>query len=462
MISSPLAVAPRIRVAPPAARNDAAEVVDLMAAYGVALDDWQIDALEVGCGVGDDGRWAAPTVGLNLSRQNGKSLLLISRALAGAVLFSEPTIILSAHQQATSRQLFRTLAGFFENYDSLRKRVKAVSAALGREQIELRSGARVAFPARTRQTLRGWTVDTYLCDEAQLISDDAWESAKPALSAVANPAVWLAGTAPQLVTDGQVFGRLRESAIAGRDRVGWIEYGAAEGCDLDDRDEWTAANPGRVEVTAMEAERRELTDRGFSTERLNHWPTDRVKHIFGPGVWESLASAGPPDGTPPAALAVDASPQRALAIAGAWLIDGSVHVELLAADYASDPLNALQFVVERAGRRIPVVIDGVSPAASMVPLLKAQRCKVIVTSAPDMGRACGGFVDDVDAARLSHAGQPQLDAAVEGARKRPIAVAGAFGWDRADGGVFIAPLVAVTLARHGAVTAARSGRATFV
>ena len=55
-------------------------------------------------------------------------------------------------------------------------------------------------------------------------------------------------------------------------------------------------------------------------------------------------------------------------------------------------------------------------------------------------------------------------AAVEGARRRPIGQAGAFGWNRRDGSVFISPLVAVTLARFGAVTAGRrrTGRACFV
>ena len=181
--------------------------------------------------------------------------------------------------------------------------------------------------------------------------------------------------------------------------------------------------------------------------------------------WAALLSPGPPDGTPPSAIAVDASPDRAMAIAGAWLREGDgCHVELLATDYVADPLNALQYVVERAGRRIPVVIDGASPAASMVPLLKAQKCKVIVTTAPDMGRACGGFLDDVGAGRLTHAGQPPLTAAVEGVRRRPIGVAGAFGWDRSGGSVFVAPLVAVSLARFGAVTAGRrrTGGAVFV
>jgi hypothetical protein len=99
----------------------------------------------------------------------------------------------------------------------------------------------------------------------------------------------------------------------------------------------------------------------------------------------------------------------------------------------------------------------------MIPALQTQKCKVIVTTAGDMGRACGAFLDDVAAGKLSHADQPQLNAAVEGARKRPIRDAGLFGWDRRDGSVVVAPLVAVTLARHGAAVAGRRrGGACFV
>ena len=82
----------------------------------------------------------------------------------------------------------------------------------------------------------------------------------------------------------------------------------------------------------------------------------------------------------------------------------------------------------------------------MIAALEAQKCKVIVTTAGGMGRACGAFLDDVMAGRISHSDQPQLNSAVEGARKRPIRDAGLFGWDRRDGTVVVAPLVAVTLA----------------
>ena len=178
--------------------------------------------------------------------------------------------------------------------------------------------------------------------------------------------------------------------------------------------------------------------------------------------WAAAVSEGPPDGLS-SAIGLDASHQHTVAVAAAWrLAGGGCHVELVDVE-VSDPLAAMELVVEHAARkRTPVVVDAASPAASMIPFLKTQRCKVIVTSAPEMARACGGFVDDVEAARLTHGNQPLLNAAVAGARKRPIGVAGAYGWDRADGSVFVAPLVAATLARFGAVSAARSGHAVFV
>ena len=452
-----------MRLAPPAARNDAEDVVDLLGGYGTELDPWQVDVLEAGCGVRPDGLWAAKTVCCNVSRQNGKSVVLVARGLAGVLLFGEKLVVLSAHEQKTSRVLFMNLLSYFENFNDLSRRVHSVGRALGREEILLKGGAHLFFPARTRSTLRGWSIDAYLADEAQLITDEQWESAKPTMSARPNVQAWLFGTAPQLSTDAEVFGRLRAAAHVGTDEpLAWVEYGADPDCDLDDRGQWAAANPGRVELEAVEAELRELSPGGFARERLNVWPVDRVEQIFDMEQWAGLVSEGPPDGTAPTAIGLDASHQRAVAVAAAWLGDGGCHVELVDVEL-SDPLTALELVVERAARkRVPVVVDAASPAASMIPFLKTQRCKVIVTSAPELARACGGFTDDVAAARLTHANQPQLNAAVVGARRRPLGQAGAYAWDRADGSVFVAPLVAATMARFGAVSAARSGHAVFV
>lgn len=462
MSDDPAAV-PRLRLAPACHTNDMQDVVDLMAAYGTQLDPWQVDALEAGLGVREDGEWAAHTFGLNVPRQNGKSVILVARALAGALLFGEKTIIVSAHEQKTSRVLFEAMVSYFDNFPDLARRVKSISRALGREEIRLTDGTWIFFPARTRSTLRGFSVDCYLADEAQLLTDEQWESARPAMAARPNAVVWQAGTAPQQLGDGEVFGRLREAARRGDDPdLAWIEYGAPEDCDLSDRAAWRQANPGRVTDEAIERERLELSAGGFARERLNLWPVGGGEQVIDPAYWGELVATGPAADILPTALAVDAGPDRTTVVAGAWMTTaGCYHVEVLAVE--PDPLAAAQFVVQKAGKRIPVLVDGASPARSMVMGLQRARVKVRETAARDMAAAAGAFVDDVGARRITHSGQDMLAAAVDGARKRPLGDGGAFAFARRDGGVFLAPLVAVVLARFGASSGrVRTGQATFV
>jgi len=99
---------------------------------------------------------------------------------------------------------------------------------------------------------------------------------------------------------------------------------------------------------------------------------------------------------------------------------------------------------------MPVVIDTMSPAASMIPVLKARGVQVRPSGSGDMAKGCGLMVSDLAGGRLTHADQAPLNEAREGARKRPIGTAGGWGYDRKDPTVNISPLVAVTLARLGA------------
>lgn len=461
--SSPSDAAPRLRRTPNSHRNDAALVLELGEHYGVVLDPWQRDAVEVGCGVREDGLWSAQTVGLNIARQNGKSVILIMRALAGLLLFDEKTIILSSHQQKTSRLLFQNLESFFANYADLRKRVRAVSSALGREEIRLRSGAVVAFPARTRSTLRGWSVDCYLGDEAQLITDDQWASAKPALAARRGAQTWMAGTAPSSLTDAEVFGRLRQAAVNGTDEsLAWLEYGAEPGCDLDDRAQWRAANPGRVELEAIISERRELSPSDFAKERLNIWPAEQSEHVFGVGVWPALAAARRDDLASAAAIGLDRSHDGLVAVAAAFrdYTAGTTHLEVVfIRDGVNNMAETVDWLKSNAGRT-PIVIDSVGTAAVAVSHLQAARRNVVVTHVGEMARAAVGLSDDVAAGLLTHADTPNNDLAraVDGARRRPIGDAGGFGWDRRDGSTAISPLVAASLAHFGAVAHGRRPR----
>ena len=70
--------------------------------------------------------------------------------------------------------------------------------------------------------------------------------------------------------------------------------------------------------------------------------------------------------------------------------------------------------------------------------------------------ACGRLLDMLQYHELRHKpGVRPLDQAVAGATVRKIGVEGAFGWNKLGSDVDISPLVAATLALHGAVTSTR-------
>lgn len=454
------AAVPRLRRVPDCHHNDAGLVVELAAAYGTNLDPHQIDALEAACGIREDGLWAAPTFGWNQPRQTGKTAAQVVRALAGPLVFGEKVVVLSAHQQKTSRLLFQSVESYFANYPDLTKRVKAVTAALGREEIRLKNGAVIVFPARTRSSLRGWSVDCYLADEAQLLGNDQWASARPSMAARRGSQVWMCGTAPNGVGDAEVFGRLRQTAIAGTDTaLAWVEYGAEPGCDLDDREQWAAANPGRVELEAIINERRELSDRDFAIERLNIWPTEVTEAVFGPGMWAALSGPRRDRLMEATAIGLDRSHDGLVCAVAAYrdFDKGTTHLEVAyLRDQADSMAATVDWILANSHRRTPIVLDAQSTAGPAIALLQNARRPVVTTSAQEAVRAAIGLADDVVSGMVTHAdANGVLAQAVDGARKRPIGDAGGWGWDRRDSSVVISPLVAATLANYGAVAHGR-------
>jgi hypothetical protein len=165
-------------------------------------------------------------------------------------------------------------------------------------------------------------------------------------------------------------------------------------------------------------------------------------------MWAEGSDVGPSYDTKPDALAVDMSHAREISVGACWLEADSAHVEEVWAGV--DEPAAVDWIVSRAGRRMLVVIDSMSPAASMIPALKARGVKVHTGTSGDMSKATGLVKSDLEAGRLTHADQESVNDAREGARKRAIGTAGGWGYDRRDPSVKIHPLVAVTLARLGA------------
>jgi hypothetical protein len=175
--------------------------------------------------------------------------------------------------------------------------------------------------------------------------------------------------------------------------------------------------------------------------------------VISSAVWRELKARGPEAGAAPAALGVDMSHGLQISIAGSWVSGEKIHVEEVWA--GNDVAAAVEWIAEVVKRRIPVLIDGYSPAAQMIPELEARGVKVKRTTAGDMTKGCLMFETRAKSATLSHSGQKQLADAVAGARKRPIGDAGGWGWDRRDATVSIHPLVASTLALLAASSSRR-------
>ena len=429
-------------------------------------------------GYTSDGRWASLKCGLSVPRQNGKNGALEIRELFGLVGRGEK-IVHTAHQVKTAQKHFRRLKHFFGRkvkdpnaaYPELNALVEEMRSVNGQEGIYLSNGGSIEIVARSQGSGRGFTVDVIVCDEAQDMNDDDLEAILAASSAgpLGDPQWLFTGTPPGPRVDGSVFTRNREDALskgAARRKVCWHEWAADPKDDASDPKVWEKANPGlttgRLLIDVVQAEHGTYSEGGFGRERLGIWPKVAEHARVIPGdVWRALLEQGPPNGTPPDALAVDASHDRVLVIAGCWATGDGHHVEVLHLDDTADTLAAVTWLTERARpRRIPVLIDGMSPAASIIPALKTARVRVVQSTASDMAKACGLFYDEATAGHLTHgvttdgelASQQPLDAALAGAKKRAIGTAGGWGWDRKDPAVNIAPLVAVTLARLGAST----------
>ncbi len=429
---------------------------------GWAFDEWQDDLGRLILSKDETGQYAASICAMSLPRQVGKTYLV--GCIAFAVCLTQPgtMVIWTAHRGRTATETFRAMkakAKTPELAPYIDQRVKGggIRSSNGEQEIEFLNGSRILFGAREAGFGVGFAkVGMLVIDEVQRASTKAMDDLLPTTNAADNPLVMCMGTPPRPTDDGEVFTMLRQEATNGTSGdVLYVELGASERFDLsDDAQFWRQLRnvnpsfPHRVGERAILRNKKGLTEGSIFREVFGLWDeyAEKSSPLRKP-LWDRAVDVGPPDDVPPTALAVDMSHDRQISIGACWLEDASAHLEEVWAGV--DEPAAVEWLLANA-KRIPIVIDSMSPASSMIPALKARRAKVYSGSASDMARACGLVASDLDAGRLTHGDQEAVNDAREGARKRPIGTAGGWGYDRSKPNVNIAPLVAVTLARLGA------------
>ena len=286
---------PSERVAPDYTASDGLDAAKLVRIGGTVLDPWQSDILDDWLGRTPAGKWAAPSAGGSVPRQNGKSLLIQARSEAGMLLYNEQ-VVYTAHLQKTATETFEEMRDFFEG-PKLRRHVAEIKTAIGREQIILKSGARIKFLARTRNGGRGQHGDLLIFDEAQELDETQQASFLPAISASLNPQTLYLGTPPDENADGTVFRRIRTGALDGSaKRTAWFEYSVKEIGDIHDPARWAAANPAlgrRIQLSTIEGEAAQMSPDTFARERLGWWSpvvTEKLDYALDKSAWDRCAS----------------------------------------------------------------------------------------------------------------------------------------------------------------------------
>ncbi len=453
-------VLPAFRTHPEFAGSSGREVTELAAAYGLRLDPWQADVLHVALGEGADGRWAARDVGLVVPRQNGKGAVLEALILAALLLFDEKLVLYSAHEFKTAQEMFLRVKALFESSPELMARVKQIHNAHGAEGIELKSGHRLRFVARTKGSGRGFTPQRIILDEALNLSPRSVSALSFSISAQDNPQVWFVSSHPERTSEGEFLRGLMRRGRVGDSTLAYVDFCAPDDCDPHDEGSWRAANPGfphRIGRETIRAELNRVDMADFLRERLG--VVDLTEQVADRIVPQDLwASGGDVDRVPegPVCWAIDASPDlKSAAICVSDGTAGRVVEHHPGVGWLPDVLAGL--LSERPG---PVRLDPKGPISALLVDLDEREIEWDKVSPQEHSQACGGLLAAVlSGAGALHGDQPVLNAAVDGATRRPYG--DAWAWNRRTSSVDISPLVAFTLARWGALQQPSSAPSDF-
>ncbi len=410
------------------------EAADLAASVGLPVDGEQRLVLDAFLAE-RAGRWAAFECAAVVARQNGKTFGAEMAALHDVFLRRVDRVVWTAHRYKTTSDSFAGIAAVCENFD-------------------------IDFMARSTGSGRGLDADVVVLDEAMFLTRQMMGALLPTLSAKPDPQVRYLSSAG--LASSEVLRSLRDRGRPGGDpSLAYLEWADASppvcgvedcahgldapGCALDDRERWRAANPAlgrRITEDYIAAERRALPPEEFARERLGWW--DDPDTGDAPLALAAWAALGNPDARPAGRLSLGADVAPGHASSSVYVFGaGPVPVgELIARAPGSSWLVArLADLVARHDVAC-VAVDPSGPVGSLVPAMQDAGLPLTLVEGKESVRACGSFAAAVADGTFRHRAEPDMAAAVSGARRR--AVGDAWKWSRKDSTVDITGLVAAT------------------
>lgn len=469
---------PRLLSLPANRRGSAGlEAVDLAAQAGLVLDDWQQWCLEHALAEQDDGQWSAFEVAIFVSRQCGKGSILEARQLAGLTLLNEQLQVHTSHEFKTCFEHFLRMVQLAESCPDVDRQIMRIRRGAGEQSIEMKSGNRLRFIARSGGSGRGMSGDAVYLDEAFALTASMMGALLPTLSARPNPQLWYTSSAP--LSTSVVLHGVRDRGLKGvSPRLFFAEWSVVEGTAPDDIEAWYRAVPAlgiRISEEFVHAELDALrnTPDEFLRERLgipDPLPSAReLKAKIPFDQWHDSLTGRPPTVVPgELSMAFDVVDGWAsVSIATGTL--GSAYVECIAHQAGVGWIPAR--LVELIDKWKPVAVGldgGCGPAvAALGEVREALQAADLdpdlvkpLTSA-EYKQACGSFFQAVTSGNVKRpmVEPDQLETAGRQAAERVIG--DAFVWDRRSATVPLSPLVSATIARALLPVSANSSEPMF-
>lgn len=452
---------PTICIRLPYTESLGTEAVDLYNQSDRTAQDWQALMLEDIMAVNDDGLWIHMKYGWSIPRRNGKSEILIMRAIWD--LLHERRCLYTAHRESTAASAWlkvcRLLSkmGYREGED-----YKSYKSA-GRLSIEwLKDGSEAVINFRTRSSTGGLGegYDTLIIDEAQEYTGDQETALKYVVTDSKNPQTLMCGTPPTAVSSGDVFLKYRKRCLTGKEEdAGWAEWSVPNLTDAHDPELWYLTNPSLGTILTERTIRSELGDDQVddNIQRLGLWLRYSQESAISKQEWSEYALKEKPKlpAKPRIFFAVKFGKTDHVSLAAAVKLDnGDIFIEAIDCRPIRDG-NAWIIPFLRNPHAEAVVIDGAGNQTVLVSEMKDAKvkCKPVLPKVADVSEAHALFEQRLFGGGIRHMDQPALSQAATNCEHRAIGSSGGFGYASVLEGADISLLEAVSFAHWLCATA---------
>ena len=381
---------------------------------------WQEVAITELCRVQENGNWAAPTGVVLVARQSGKTHLMRMRMLAGLFLWNERLQVGVAQNRDIALESFRALIDVIDNFKWLRKEVKSITRANGREEILLKNGCRYKVLAPTPGSARGLSVDTVFLDELrQHKTFDAYAALAYTLNARPNPQ--MLGFSNAGDSQSVVLNALRDRALNMieqdvDDDLIWLEWSASPNRKLNDHQGWAEANPALGHTIKIENLAARMGDDPalIQTEMLCRW-VETLSSPWPHGNWNANTQPDlklTPDR--PTFMGFEIAPDRtSWALSGVQILDdGTYAIGLMDFQDTDEPWDDLK-IADRIAAWVrkydPITILGNKFSSdSVVAKLNQAGIRAETIQGGKYYQACDEMLGSLAGNRISHSNQEIL------------------------------------------------------